>query len=783
MLLFLATFTMNQDVALRPGQTLTKSTVVRQQTYVFPNAFEDGSGASVVIQGDNITVDFNGATLRGTGENTEPDARKGTGVYVEGENVTIKNLNVHGYKVGLFARNAPGLKIVESDFSYNWKQRLLSTLEREDGSDWMSYHNNEKDEWLRYGAAIYLRDCDGFEVRDCVAQGGQNGLMMTDCDSGLVWNNDFSFLSSLGIGMYRSSRNRIMHNNVDWCVRGYSHGVYNRGQDSAGILIYEQSNDNVFAYNSVTHGGDGFFLWAGQTTMDTGKGGCNGNLLFGNDFSHAPTNGIEATFSKNTFVNNLLLECWHGVWAGYSWETKIIGNTFGLNAEGIAWEHGQDNQILYNVFDRDRNAINLWQKDSEDPNWGYSKNRDTRSRNNTVAHNTFKDMVGPVVRVSRSFDLHILNNTFLRTGPLYQVEKETTGLRLEGNKYYLPQWYARPGGVEEDALTIDPKYTPPATPMDPSGNLRPGEEKTGAEYLEQFDVPWSPFGSNAASTLNDVVRPYAPTPLQGGRTPFLPKGTLRGRKYILVDEWGPYDFKSPLLWPRSSAIVGREQGGASVMEQRFEILGPKGKWRVVQTHGVSSVSAYNGTVPGTITARIEGGQASDVTIVLEYTGGATTDYKGITTGAGRPVRFSYSKFVAPVDWTVKWFTYDAATQDPRTSRAYIGLMAGIPVRTEKTTELNYAWGGSPGPGVPNDRFLTLAEGALTITPGDYELEITSDDGVRVKLDDKVVHEDWTWHAPKTQTVPVRLGGTHRLRVEHFELDGYSTLKVIVKKRR
>ena len=78
-------------------------------------------------------------------------------------------------------------------------------------------------------------------------------------------------------------------------MRGYSDGVYNRGQDSAGILIYEQSNSNYFYKNSVTHGGDGFFLWAGQTTMDSGKGGCNDNVLVKNDFSFAPTNGIEVT--------------------------------------------------------------------------------------------------------------------------------------------------------------------------------------------------------------------------------------------------------------------------------------------------------------------------------------------------------------------------------------------------------------------------------------------------------------------------------------------------------
>jgi hypothetical protein len=320
--------------------------------------------------------------------------------------------------------------------------------------------------------------------------------------------------------------------------------------------------------------------------------------------------------------------------------------------------------------------------------------------------------------------------------------------------------------------------------MDPSGNLRPAEEATGAEYLKQFQVGWSPFVSQTSSTLNDVVRPWAPEPIPGGKNPMLDASALRGRKYILIDEWGPYDFKHPLLWPRSTAIIGREQSsGKSVMEQRFEVLGPKGKWRVSQTRGVDSVSAYSGEVPGTFVARVQGGQAVDVVIELEYTGAETTDYRGVRTPAGRAVKFRYTKFLAPIDWHVKWFTYDAATQDPRTTNAYVGIMASIPRREERTTELNYAWGGSPGAGIPADRFLTLADGTLTIDPGEYELEITSDDGVRVKLDGKTILEDWTWHGPKTETRAVRLGGTHKIRVEHFELDGYSTLKVVVKKRR
>ena len=179
-----------------------------------------------------------------------------------------------------------------------------------------------------------------------------------------------------------------MHNRIDWCVRGYSHGFYNRGQDSAGLLMYEQSSRNKVVYNSITHGGDGLFLWAGQSTMDTGKGGSNDNCLW-NDFSHAVTNGIEATFSRNTFSRNRIDECWHGVWAGYSYGSVFSGNRFARNTEAIAIEHGQDNVIVNNLFDRDETAIRLWQNPTQDPNWGYPKSRDTRSRGYRIQDNTF----------------------------------------------------------------------------------------------------------------------------------------------------------------------------------------------------------------------------------------------------------------------------------------------------------------------------------------------------------------------------------------------------------
>jgi nitrous oxidase accessory protein NosD len=88
----------------------------------------------------------------------------------------------------------------------------------------MSYHDNERDEWLRYGAAMYLSQCDRAEIDHNAAVQGQNGLMVTSSSGLKIWNNTFQFLSAIGIGLYRVTGSTIMHNKIDWCVRGYSHG-------------------------------------------------------------------------------------------------------------------------------------------------------------------------------------------------------------------------------------------------------------------------------------------------------------------------------------------------------------------------------------------------------------------------------------------------------------------------------------------------------------------------------------------------------------------------------
>ena len=671
---------------------------------------EEGRGAAITIRGDNLLIDFKGLVLRGTPERTEPNARQGTGILVQGKNITLKNLSVHGYKIGIFAKDCPNLTIIQSDFSYNWKQKLKSTLDKEDLDDWMSFHQNEKDEWLRYGAGIYLRNCQKFAVREVTIKGGQCGLMLTQCDRGEVIGNDFSFLSAIGLGLYRSSQNRIFQNKIDWCVRGYSHGVYNRGQDSAGILVYEQSSHNIFAYNSVTHGGDGFFLWAGQTTMDTGKGGCDDNLLYGNDFSHAPTNGIEATFSRNTFANNLILECWHGVWGGYSYKTKILGNTFGQNTEAIAIEHGRDNVIEGNQFHQDTLGIRLWRNAKQDPSWKYVKFHETTSRDYKITHNSFGGVATP--------------------------------LRIEGTSPVIEQ-----------------------------------ENTSAIKILKIVEVieGWKPTASVAGIT--------PPVPIKAIPMPFLARRARRGRATILVDEWGPYDFNAPRLWPLEREP--RLENGHLV--RRFAVLGPRGRWKLKPTQKTQGVTLLekSGEVPGEVLVRYEAETSSsqtDIAFDLVYSGVQTIDYRGIITPEKTPITFSWQEFFVPIAWQVAFFTWEKETSDPRTQESAFQKRLTLPPLAQVTlSRLDYA-GYRFHPNVPANYFATVAEGDFQIAGGEYILEITTDDGCRVWLDGKLILSDaWKYQGPTLYPLKVKLGGKHHIKIQHFQIDGYATLRAEIKR--
>ncbi len=493
-----------QDLPLvvvdRDGFELTQSCRV---TFSAPLADAGGDGV-VRVSAPGVTLDFEGRELRGAAPGVEPDGYSGTGLVIAADGVILRNARVSGFRCGVRVSGARGVVLEACDVSDNLRQRLRSTPEAEDEDDWLWPHENDGNEWLeQYGAGIWAEDCAELTVRRCRARDGQNGLVLDRVVDSSVYDCDFSFLSGWGLALWRSSRNSVTRNALDFCVRGYSHGVYNRGQDSAGILLFEQSSDNVFAENSATHGGDGFFGFAGREALgeapppsvdfDYNGKGSNDNVLYGNDFSYAAAHGIELTFSfGNHFFGNRIAGCaMAGIWAGYTQGTGVRANTLEGNADGINGEHTYNMEVVGNTFrENTRGVLLLWDEDPGLAQLPWVRINGGKSERNCLSGNAFEgDRIGIELRGCKDTELNLVRNTF--------------------------------SGVEREVV------------------LEGGNEATH---------PWS----------RAFLPPRLPA-CQGDMRPVGARDHLAGRERILMTEWGPYDFEGPYLRPVAALAPGERR--------------------------------------------------------------------------------------------------------------------------------------------------------------------------------------------------------------------------------
>jgi len=222
----------------------------------------------------------------------------------------------------------------------------------------------------------------------------------------------------------------------------------------------------------------------------------------------------------------------------------------------------------------------------------------------------------------------------------------------------------------------------------------------------------------------------------------------------------------------------------------FDLLGPKGKWRVVSAKGVCCLANPGGgkTFPTSIHFKKINSDNTDIDIVMEYTGPSFIDQFGNTIAANKPYRFRFKKFFQPINWQVNWFSLDTSGYNPLKTGSLFPPNARVrPIKSEKVNKLDYAWwGGIKGNDGQVKQFITTAEGHAQFTKGQYELSVTWDDAVRVYVDDKLLIDEWnpskyTFDESPNKKIRLNLDGTHRFRVEHIELGGFATLTVKLNK--
>ena len=109
-------------------------------------------------------------------------------------------------------------------------------------------------------------------------------------------------------------------------------------------------------------------------------------------------------------------------------------------------------------------------------------------------------------------------------------------------------------------------------------------------------------------------------------------------------------------------------------------------------------------------------------------------------------------------------------------------LAGTPIYTTNTPTLDFDWGnGSPDPSVPIVHFSARYQATLVPpTTGDYQIGTRTDDGGRLKIDGKVIEEDWSVHPAKTTVASVHLeaGHSYALEVDFFQAEGEASVSLV-----
>jgi parallel beta-helix repeat protein len=225
---------------------------------------------SIQIGGDRITLDGNGHTLQGSND--------GFGVFLEQRmGVTIKNLDIHHFQVGIRLASSDGNVIFGNDVTNN-----LDAIELEYSDDNSLTGNNasstadsgitllySNDNELRGNTASYndfgirldfsngniLRDNDvtnnsvginislsnGNLIKDNTASTNGNGIILNDSDGNTLRRNHASD-NIVGILLFNSAENILRSNTAD-------------SNDEVGYRLLESGNTNVFMNNKCSDNG------------------------------------------------------------------------------------------------------------------------------------------------------------------------------------------------------------------------------------------------------------------------------------------------------------------------------------------------------------------------------------------------------------------------------------------------------------------------------------------------------------------------------------------------
>jgi hypothetical protein len=137
--------------------------------------------------------------------------------------------------------------------------------------------------------------------------------------------------------------------------------------------------------------------------------------------------------------------------------------------------------------------------------------------------------------------------------------------------------------------------------------------------------------------------------------------------------------------------------------------------------------------------------------------------------------------------TLLWTGTSLAQDDPQPHTAFAWdvsywnnkTLSGSPVLEKTEANLDWDWGlGSPHASIPADDFSARWSRYIDVPAGSYRFTTTSDDGIRVYVDNNLIINYWNDHPAQVSTADIALSaGHHLVVVEYYEHGGYAVAKV------
>lgn len=159
--------------------------------------------------------------------------------------------------------------------------------------------------------------------------------------------------------------------------------------------------------------------------------------------------------------------------------------------------------------------------------------------------------------------------------------------------------------------------------------------------------------------------------------------------------------------------------------------------------------------------------------VLQKLGG--TIYNFVNWSSGRSVKHIVQIPTVDTTYTANFSPAPAFTGEYFNNQN----LSGAPTLIRNDPEINFVWSyGSPDPSIDGETFSTRWTKTQFFAEGLYRFTTTTDDGVRLYIDNVLVIDEWHDQSSVVHTTDVDLSqGDHEIKMEYFENSGVAVAKL------